>query len=207
MKIELPIGTRVIMISTDKGMAVELDDKPQSAHEAGEPCTVRRNAHIVKDEKPKYEVGQIVELKGTNGLPTGKYRVLATGRTPEPGELWSGIYKMSPDEPYFVYRAEGLGWSDNRMPIIVAPMPETGWYDFEVAGVKCRVYKEKEGRLRCMTEKSSGYYVIWGDISIVFSTTILDAVDARLKRERGEGIRVIPYAVSNGVFEAPKGEE
>lgn len=160
------------------------------------PRTIIRNAEPVKDKpaEPQYKVGDVVELEGTGRLPNGCYKILDM-RCGNKGD----IVKIN-------NRAVVSGIDEICVSLIVAPMPSTGYYDFLVEGVKCRAYENihpsiYNGRNILV---SFGHGVPMEGRNSNGYGRILDAVDASMKVKLGHGIIPVPYAVSEGNFEAPE---
>jgi len=152
-----------------------------------------------KPAEPKYKVGDVVELKGSDGLPDGEYKIL-DDRLPRIGDCYLSKCEYGIET---AFKEATEDWKNVKC-FIVAPM-SLDWYDFEIEGVKCRAYVNEYGG-RVYTAVGCDDYLEYTNSKRFADNIILDAVDARMKRELGHGIIAVPYAVSKGNFEAPKGE-
>ena len=147
----------------------------------------------------KYNVGDVVKLKGWIGLlPDGKYKVLATDVIPKAGDII-----IDGDGETF----QTIHDYERDKLTVVAPM-SLDWYNFEIAGVTCRAYDGHGNGMsyRMVTFNDSKEVYKWEPKGNTPIDRIFNAVDDRLKSERGYGIIPVPFEVSQGNFEAPEGE-
>lgn len=142
--------------------------------------------------KDKYAVGDVVTLQGSGSLPSGEYMVLEGLRFLKKGDI-------------SISNTCAIRIMDDEIVsgIIVAPMPSTGYYDFMVEGIKCRVYEDVKGRI-CVFIDGRHSVFVWSHNGTFFADVIIDAVNDRLKAKRGYGILPVPYAMSKGVYTAPE---
>jgi hypothetical protein len=172
---------------------------------------------ILRPRKPKqvYKVGQEYKIKDTNNpnipqecVPSGKYVYLGK-RYAKAGDiilssLEDHVFRTTLDQTDAEVFAPSLSLID----------PATGlcWYDVKLApNVLARVYEdEDDGREETiiMFSHSPHSYTKWNRTGKEHTPLdyILNAVDASLLASRGEGIRIVPLAVSGGNFTAPEGK-